>query len=194
MKKWQKKPQKKNKELKRKLKITLNKIEERFAIGEIDKEIFDKYSLQYKNDIEKLEQKNSKSQLSSSNLKKCLNNAMKLSSNLNEIWRKGDLNQKQKIQNIVFPDGIGYDKQSDKVQTFRVNTIFSAISSISTKLKKIKKGKTINLDNFSSRVTPAGFKPATAGAEIQCAIQLRHEPNLQLGIGFICQRPNTQQK
>ena len=24
-------------------------------------------------------------------------------------------------------------------------------------------------------VTPAGFKPATAGAEIQCAIQLRHE-------------------
>ena len=25
------------------------------------------------------------------------------------------------------------------------------------------------------KVTPAGFKPATAGAEIQCAIQLRHE-------------------
>ena len=24
-------------------------------------------------------------------------------------------------------------------------------------------------------VTSAGFKPATAGAEIQCAIQLRHE-------------------
>ncbi len=24
-------------------------------------------------------------------------------------------------------------------------------------------------------VTPVGFKPTTAGAEIQCAIQLRHE-------------------
>ena len=28
---------------------------------------------------------------------------------------------------------------------------------------------------LDSIVTPAGFKPATAGAEIQCAIQLRHE-------------------
>ena len=27
-------------------------------------------------------------------------------------------------------------------------------------------------------VTPTGFKPVTAGAEIQCAIQLRHEANL----------------
>ena len=30
-------------------------------------------------------------------------------------------------------------------------------------------------------VTPTGFKPVTAGAEIQCAIQLRHGANLPSG-------------
>ena len=57
-----------------------------------------------------------------------------------------------------------------------VLTIFSAIPLLSKDLAKIKSGEPVDFNQFSARVSPAGFKPATAGAEIQCAIQLRHEP------------------
>ena len=52
---------------------------------------------------------------------------------------------------------------------------FSTSSSFgSNPLDKIKSGELVDFNQFSARVSPAGFKPATAGAEIQCAIQLRH--------------------
>ena len=50
-----------------------------------------------------------------------------MSSNLSELWASGDLPQKKKIQSLVFPSGIGYDKLKGKVQTKRVNSIFSSI-------------------------------------------------------------------
>ena len=45
-------------------------------------------------------------------------------------------------------------------------------SNLSTYFFKTKPAALLQVFHLS--VTPAGFKPATAGAEIQCAIQLRH--------------------
>ena len=66
------------------------------------------------------------------------------------------------------------NQQNDRVQTKRVNSIFSAIPLLTKDLDKIKSGEPVDFNQFSARVTPTGFKPVTAGAEIQCAIQLRH--------------------
>ncbi|MDB9732347.1 hypothetical protein OAA96_00940 [Polaribacter sp.] len=41
----------------------------------------------------------------------------------------GDLKQKKKIQSLVFPSGIGYDKQNDVVRTLKTNSLFSLMSS-----------------------------------------------------------------
>ena len=80
-----------------------------------------------------------------------------MSSKLHEIWDCGDLGQKRQLQNLVFPSGIGYDKQNDKVQTTRVNSIFSAIPLLTKDLEKIKNGEPVNYDQFSARVSPAGL-------------------------------------
>jgi site-specific DNA recombinase len=87
--------------------------------------------------------------------------ALKMSKNLSEIWTSGDLVQKRKIQNLVFPSGLGYDKSKGRVQTFRVNTIFSAIPSLSRDFDKIKSGESVDFNQFSARVTLPGFKPGT---------------------------------
>jgi hypothetical protein len=79
-----------------------------------------------------------------------------MSSNLSEIWVSGDLPQKKKIQNLVFPSGIGYDKSNGKVRTHRVNSIFSAIPLLSRSLAKIKSGEPVDLNQFSARVTSGG--------------------------------------
>ena len=52
------------------------------------------------------------STISSSNLQKAIDKALKISSNLSELWTSGDLTQKKKIQNLVFPSGLGYDKSN----------------------------------------------------------------------------------
>ena len=62
-----------------------------------------------------------------------------MSTNLTDRWTCGDLSQKKKIQNLVFPSGLSYDKSNGKVRTTRVNSIFSCIPEIAKKLKKTKK-------------------------------------------------------
>lgn len=152
----------------------LDSLEERYAIGEIEKEIYTKFSEKFKKDIHDLELEIQNPEISSSNLQKAIDKALMMSSKLDEIWAYGDLDQKRQLQNLVFPSGIGYNKQNDRVQTKRVNSIFSAIPLLTKDLDKIKNGELINFDHFSALVTPTGFKPVTAGAEIQCSIQLSY--------------------
>ena len=104
----------------------------------------------------------SNSTISSSNLEKAINKALKISSKLCELWSNGGLPQKRKIQDLVFPSGIDYDKSNNRVQTKRVNSIFKLIPSISDDLKKIKSGEKVDLNQFSAKVTSARFKLATA--------------------------------
>ena len=90
--------------------------------------------------------------ISSSNLEKAINKALNISSDLCELWLNGGLPQKRKIQDLVFPSGIGYDKSNNRVQTKRVNSIFKLIPSISDDLKKIKSGEKVDLNQFSAKV------------------------------------------
>ena len=48
---------------------------------------------------------------------------------------------------------MGYDKSNDKVQTPKVNSLFSAIASISKAMKDYKKGEPVDFDKFSALVT-----------------------------------------
>ena len=80
------------------------------------------------------------STISSSNLQMAIDKALKISSNLSELWTSGDLTQKKKIQNLVFPSGLGYDKSNGKVRTERVNVIFSATPLLLRDLVKAKSG------------------------------------------------------
>ncbi len=77
-----------------------------------------------------------------------------------EVFQEGfhqisgeDLSQKKKLQNLVFPSGIGYNKLNGEVRTKKVNSIFSSIPMISEGLAQIKNGESINFDQFSAKVT-----------------------------------------
>ena len=158
------------------LKAKTDAIEERFAIGEIDNEIYKKFKTKYESEEKKLESNLFNSTISSSNLQIAIDKALKMSSNLSELWSSGDLTQKKKIQRLVFPSGIGYDKLKGKVQTKRVNSIFSSIPLLLKDLAKTKSGEPVNFNQFSARVSPSGFEPETASLEGRCSIQLSYWP------------------
>ena len=73
-----------------------------------------------------------------------------------------DYSQKQKLQNLVFPSGLGYDKSNDRVRTPKVNAIFGSIPILTKEISNIKNGEPIPVNQFSDLVTSAGFKPATS--------------------------------
>ena len=108
------------------------------------------------------------------NLELAIDKALTLSESLEKIWVDGDLKQRQKLQNLVFPSGLGYDKSNDRVRTPKVNAIFGSIPILLKEISNIKKGEPIPVNQFSDLVTATGVEPTTAGAEIQCSIQLSY--------------------
>ena len=46
---------------------------------------------------------------------------MKLSS----LWINGNLYEKRKVQKMIFPEGIEYDRKTDQYRTLRANSFFS---------------------------------------------------------------------
>ena len=72
------------------------------------------------------------------------------------------------------PQGIIYNRDKGRVQTFEVNSFFTVIPEIARLVAKMKNGNSLNLEQIAALVTLTRFKLVTAGAEIQCAIQLRH--------------------
>ena len=66
-----------------------------------------------------------------SNLEKALDIALKKAPKLSSMWTNGNLAEKRKIQKMVFPDGIEYDRKNNEYRTFRVNSFFSYIPLIS---------------------------------------------------------------
>ena len=145
----------------KKLESKIDTIEERYAIGEIDKTIYRKFISKFNIEKVDLESNLLNSTISSSNLQIAIDKALKVSSNLSELWTSGDLSQKNKIQNLVFPSGLGYDKSNGKVRTTIVNSIFSCIPDISKELRETKSGEPVKNNQFSAWVTPARFEPAT---------------------------------
>ena len=136
----------------------LDGVEERFVTGKIDKVLYTKFSEKFKNEISELEEKLTNPNISSSNLKKCIENGIKIAQKLSKIWVFGNIFDKHKLQHLLFPNGFAYDKQNERVQTFRTNVFFELTHSISNVLSEIKNGDSINIDQISARVTLLGFK------------------------------------
>lgn len=140
----------------------LEKIEEGFLLGSVQKELYEKYKIKYHVELQELEKELSDPEISSSNLNKAIDKALKMSGNLSEIWKSGNAEEKKQLQNLVFPAGIVYHKSKDKVQTRRTNSLFSVIPIITGILEENKNGDPINIDQISALVTSPGFKPGTS--------------------------------
>ncbi|WP_281989548.1 recombinase family protein [Aquimarina aggregata] len=151
--------------LKRKLKTIEEKIEkmqERYVIGEIEVDLYQKFKEKFTTEKEDIEQEIKDNSSLSSNLDSYIENSLKLFSNLHKIWELSDYTAKQKFQKLLFPDGITYHRKNDRVQTLSVNPIMRLISCLSSSLLKNKSGQTSNFECLSACVTSAGFKPATS--------------------------------
>lgn len=153
------------------LKKLLDRLEERFILEEITKEMFNKYKQKYEADIRVLEQQLGETQNGVSNLDNCIEKAIAVSSNLQELWEIKDYYGKQKLQQLVFPDGISYDKKNNRCRTKRVNWVFALIANVNEAFNKKISGTFSNFLDDAALVELRGVEPLS-GAGICCAFYM----------------------
>ena len=167
------------------LSTKIESIEERYALGEINSAIYKKFKDKYESQKQELQSKIENPTLNSSNLELAIDKALNLSESLEKIWTEGDLKQKQNLQNLVFPSGLGYDKSNDRVRTLKVNAIFGSIPILSKEISNIKNGEPIPVNQFSGLVTQKGLAALIPQSSALKIVQTKKRSS-KLGVFSYC--------
>ena len=94
------------------------------------------------------------------NLPKYIDYGIEMKNNLFNIWQLAELGEKKKIQNLVYPDGIVFNKKIGLIEPLSVNK-FIALKANKTDLYDTNKKRTISqIDQLSPNVPEAGLEPA----------------------------------
>ena len=136
--------------------------------------MFDKFKNKFSEEMNKVENLLAQIKRGSSNLEKCLKLVVKYCQKPLIWWENASIGDRMIFQNIVFPDGIIYDRKKDRILTPRVNSYFQPIPQLEGAIKGKKNGDSINFDAIPDRVIPSGFEPETYCLEGSCSIQLSY--------------------
>lgn len=77
-----------------------------------------------------------------SNPESAIEKALRISSELATMWTSSNVGNKEKLQKLVFPEGIIYDKKIGVFRTQRINSVFELIARLSGNCRGRKKGQT----------------------------------------------------
>ena len=120
-------------------KALLEKIEHKFITDQINENIYQKHSEKIRTEIAALSKETDMSQIDGSNLELAVSKCLIIAQNFSQAWVSAEYEQKQRLQKLVFPDGILYNKQKGIVRTPRVNSLFEAIPLLAGDSSKNKK-------------------------------------------------------
>jgi hypothetical protein len=133
----------------------LEKLEERHAFGEINVDVYSKYTTKLLEEKESISSELEKLTIKLSNPKELFDFVCRFASKLATVWTSADYHQKQTIQNLVFPHGILYDTKIEHYRTPKVRFIFERMACLVRVSGEIKNGS-FDFDLENSRlVEPA---------------------------------------
>ncbi len=141
----------------------LSKVEERFAYGEIERDIYLKVSEKLREEKNQLEGEVKSVAQNFSNPDELINYTLDLCVKLGKSWEEGELYQKTALQNLVFPVGVQYDRRNDAFRTDKVANIFKKINSFPSDYENNKGGKLDWISNYSALVARRGIEPLFLG-------------------------------
>ena len=140
-----------------------NKVMLRFGKGEIPAEVYNVTASELNKEIGEIEQALEKVSAQKSNLENAARQATLTACKLDNMWAYGTFGNRQKIQNLVFPAGITWNRENLENLTKIENETFRLIRSLSSTFGNEKTKKEEKPFDFSSVVAEAGLEPATSG-------------------------------
>ncbi len=145
----------------------IERLEERFIMEEIDRDMFTKYKEKFVAERVSINSNIAKNGNKVSNLEQCVDNALTMASKLASLWASGEYEYKQALQNLVFPEGMTYNRKKDQCRTLRVNSVFRYIAVVARVSREEKSGH----GTLSSAVSASVGKPG---------IELKNYPKLKI--------------
>ncbi|GHA61648.1 serine type site-specific recombinase [Pontibacter akesuensis] len=134
-------------------------LERRYAYGEINGEIFSKFSGELKGEMGEIEVNMEKLSGPLSNHKTLLGKGLKMMLSLSSTWAKAEVSQRKRLQALVFPDGVEYEREKQAYRTTRVNSFFGLAAEISQEMGQKERGKSDPENHFSLLVARRGIEP-----------------------------------
>ena len=145
------------------LKTKKETLDSRFAFGEIDKELYNRFIGPVTSELIEIEEKLDDFQIKISNLDKKVSELIEFSRNLSKIWVSGEYETKLSLQKLLFPEGIVIDPSDRTYRTSNLNPIFRLIRSFTGGKDDSNKKRTSKNTSPSCVVARAGLEPATFG-------------------------------
>ena len=131
-----------------KLNKKIERLEERFIVEEVSKELYDKHNLKFIQKKKEIEQKIQNSAIESSNLENCIDWVFTITQKLTDIWASEEYAHSETIQKVMFPDGITYDWKNKRFLTNRVNCLFLLIPQLKV-VSEQKKTRETEINSIS---------------------------------------------
>ncbi len=138
------------------IKKKIETLEERYILGEISQDLYIKFIEKYRIEKSVIEENIAKCNVDLSNLENQIDLYLLICGCLPAIWKEASYQRKLEIQEMVFPEGIMYDREIDNYRTTKINSVILAISQLSRGLEGIGKGKTACVSGFSNVVGGTG--------------------------------------
>ncbi|TND08268.1 MAG: resolvase domain-containing protein [Bacteroidetes bacterium] len=141
----------------------INTLEERFALGKINEEMFSRFSSQYRIERNKLKEKIELNSRDYSNFEKYVDNYIRLALNAPSLWLSGGYRIKTTLQSFIFPDGLAYNEKTGQYRTDNINPIFGHIAAFTGGAEKKETGLFMPVGEKSGLVAGTGLEPMTFG-------------------------------
>ena len=135
----------------------------KYGLGNIPTEVYDATIETLKDRKMSIEGELEKSSENLSNLEKYIDTALLMSSNLVVLWKDGSFDTQQKLQNLLFPQGVKYNKQENSYLTIKENNVFHIFSKLSMDYKNEDTKKEPQTCDSYDLVAEEGLEPTTFG-------------------------------
>ncbi len=109
----------------------IEKVEERFVYGEINMELYKKHNEKLKLEYQAIEKEIQNSSIEKSKFDLYVEYSIRLLANLPNMWELSNSVVKQKLQNLLFPNGIRYNRQNDSYLSLEVNPVLNLMNTLS---------------------------------------------------------------
>ncbi len=139
----------------------LQNLEEKYYVNsEMTREVFDRLMNKLIKEREETVRILTTVTVQISNLCERIWEAADLCLKITNLWVKGSVNLKEKLQKLIFPEGIIYDKKNGAFRTPKINSVIAEIARLSGDLLLKEKGLNPFLSGQSLFAVKEGFEPS----------------------------------
>ena len=145
------------------LKTKIEEVTLRYGLGEIPGDVYNLTSSKLKEQLKEVEEGLGKSTENLSNLTNFVDEAIVMVCKLGNIWKNGDFSTCQKVQDLVYQQGVFWQREKKDYLTNSTNNVMKLFDSLSLFCEGGEKEKPDTYEQMSGLVAGAGLEPATFG-------------------------------